>query len=57
MELGNPALHVILNRAIRYQDISHIDTLGPFAYALQSITANAEKFKDKEERLVTGQEI
>ena len=56
MELGLPPIYEVLNQAVVDQDMSYIDTLGPFAYALFQITENAEKYRNDHDKFMTGEQ-
>lgn len=43
MEFGSPPLYSELNRVSRDMDLKELETLGPFAQALNRITLSAEQ--------------
>jgi len=57
MEFGRPPLYQALNVAQRTNDLQHVDTLGPFAYALLKVLKHAEQNKIKEDRYTCGDDI
>ena len=57
MELGSPPLYLELNRASREMDETLLPQLGPFAKALARTCAGAERWKKKEDKILSGIEI
>ena len=47
MEFGSPPIYSELNRVAREMDLTQLETLGPFAWALYWITSVAEEFRKK----------
>lgn len=54
MELGNPPLYAIANRVARDMDLTWQDDLGPFIHGLYFVTMWAEKGRDPQDRITTG---
>ena len=54
MEIGSPQLYAEVNRVARDQDQTFLKELGPFLRALGRVTAMAEYFKSKGDRVATG---
>lgn len=57
LEFGDPPLYTEVNRAARMNDMSKVETLGPFQRALISITSQAEKARDPDDRIKNGEYI
>ena len=55
MEFGRPPLYAELNRVTRDMDLSELHTLGPIAYVLFYITADAEQNRSQDDKIVSGQ--
>ena len=45
MELGSPPLYLELNRIIRENDQTYLESLGPYVRALEIVTADSERFR------------
>ena len=57
MELGDPPLYAVLNRAMRDKDLIDLEDLGPFARALSEVTYRAEDHREKDDKIQTGRAI
>jgi hypothetical protein len=55
MELGIPPFYSEVNRAARDMDISLIKEFGPFLRVLSKITLWAERYKQPEDKIKSGE--
>ena len=54
LELSQPPLYAILNKARRTMDTHYLMTLGPFSYGLFSVLQRAEENRKHIERIKPG---
>ena len=54
LELSQPPLYAVLNKARRTMDTQHLMTLGPFSYGLFSVLQRAEENRNRVERIKPG---
>ena len=55
MEFGSPPLYTEINRVARKLDLSLLKQLGPFIKALHITTYNAERQKNSDDKIGTGE--
>jgi len=54
MEFGKPPLYQVLYLAERMQDMAYVDSLGPFSYALRTVTQLSDINKKNDDRILNG---
>ena len=57
MELGSPPLYYEINRVIRDNDQTYLESLGPYIRALEVVTSWSEKHRDAHDKIETGKMI